>query len=890
MNNRHKVWMRFSIKLILIFVILGKLSAQNLLNQTIELKKSNYTLQEVIEELQNVHLLIISYGELPKKSSLNFQSRNQSIREILDEVFANTSHNYQVVGKKILIIRKTGKSDKSSKATVSGFIREAETGEALIGATIQDRTTGSGVIANTYGFFSLTLPKDSVDLSVSYLGFETQNFSFKLIGDITIEFDLESSASILEEVTVEATQLESVEVTPNMSTVSLTAKQIENVPMILGEHDVLKAIQLLPGVQGGTEGSSGIYVRGGGPDQNLFLLDGVPVYNTAHLFGFFSVFNGDAINNINVIKGGFPARYGGRLSSVIDISMKEGNNQKLSGKGAVGILSSKFTLEGPIKNENTSFIVSGRRTFLDLLARPLGFEEGNGFYFYDFNAKINHRFSSKDRVFLSFYGGSDAFSFLSKESRLFNDGNTTTTTNDSGINWGNIISVVRWNHVFNPKLFGNFSAYISRFRFNTDDQRSVASTDSLTTKTFEYASGIRDYAIKADFEYEVNPKYEIRFGGSIIAHQFKTGVFNIESTDDLDQNGGEDTHATEYAAYLENDFNIGNRLRINAGLHTALFDVNNTQYLSLQPRISGRLLLDNQLSFKASYAEMSQFIHLLTHSGIGLPTDLWVPATDLVKPQFSRQLAVGAAKILGPFEITLEGYYKEMENLIEYENGASYLSTNINWENKVEMGNGRSYGLEFLLRKNTGKFTGWLGYTLSKTTRQFDELNFGKEFLYKYDRRHDISAVGTYQLNDNWTFSGNWVFGTGNRISLAQTKYLANNFTRGTGLDPQLLYQLAFSIYEQEIQNFDQRNNYQLRSYHRLDLSVSHSKKRRKGVRTWTIGVYNAYSRLNPFYIFIDQEINPELRTGSTYITFVPRLKQRTLLPAIPFINYSFKF
>ncbi|MEM7298576.1 MAG: TonB-dependent receptor, partial [Bacteroidota bacterium] len=764
-------------KVLFLIFLLGKLSAQSPLSKRITLEKEIYEIKELVQELRDVHDLTISYARLPVKMNIQFKSKSVTVQQAINEMLKDSEYTYQLLKNKILILKKAGQSER---ATINGFIKDSKSGEALIGATIYDTKSGYGAITNNYGFFSLTLMKDSVDLSVSYLGFERINHLLFLEGDLSINFDMIESNDLLKEVVVSGLEYEDVELTPQMSSVSLTSKQIESVPMILGEYDVMKALQLLPGIQGGTEGSSGIYVRGGGPDQNLVLLDGVPVYNTSHVFGFFSVFNGDAINSVEVIKGGFPARYGGRLSSVIDITMKEGNNKEVKGKATIGLVSSKFMIEGPIKDERTSFILSGRRTYLDLIAKPFDVANGNDYYFYDFNAKINHRFSNKDRVFLSFYGGNDTFSSTTTSTTFNQTSQTSTSTNtDSGLQWGNIISVLRWNHVFNPKLFGAFSATYSRFQFDTFDERTSVSDEM---ESLEYVSGIRDYSLKGDFDYQVTPNYNIRFGSSVIAHNFNTGVIDLTSEENnVEEQGRDNINAQEYSTYLENDLSLGRRLRFNAGLHGALFKVDDTQYYSLQPRFSVRYLLDNGLSLKGSYSEMQQFIHLLTNSGIGLPTDLWVPATGSVEPQFSRQVALGAAKHVGSFEVSLETYWKKMDQLIEYENGASYLSTDTNWETKVESGSGTSYGAELLIRKDVGKLTGWIGYTWSKTTRQFDQLNFGREFDYKFDRRHDLSITGTYQLNKKWSISGNWIFGTGNALSLPLDQYLNFNQRMITG-------------------------------------------------------------------------------------------------------------
>jgi outer membrane cobalamin receptor len=755
--------------------------------------------------------------------------------------------------------------------TISGYISDASNGESLIGATVLDVNSGKGAITNAYGFFSLTLPADYVNLRIQYVGFATVTYEISLQENIKQNFQL-NPGDLLDEVVVTADEL--IEQAPQMSTIDVGVDKIKAIPALMGEQDVLKSIQLLPGIQSGTEGSSGIYVRGGGPDQNLILLDGVPVYNASHLFGFFSVFNPDAVNKVSVIKGGFPARYGGRLSSVIDISMKEGNKKNFSGSGSIGLISSKLTLEGPIKTEKTSFIVSARRTYIDLLARPIikaaseGDEVG-GYFFYDLNTKVNHTFSDKDRIYWSFYGGNDKFYVKSKYD-YFSDGITYENRNDTGLGWGNIITAVRWNHVYTPKLFSNLTATYSRYKFNIfyESEETNSGNNDRYFEGFEYKSGINDIAMKLDFDYLPSPSHSIKFGTSGIRHEFNPGANAYRSTEVRDTTiGGDRTPAMEFSAYIEDDFSLGKKLRFNAGMHAAMFNVKGKTYASIQPRLSGRLLLPNNLALKASYAKMTQFIHLLTNGGIGLPTDLWVPATDLVRPQESWQIAAGLAKTYGKYEVSLEGYYKEMSNLIEYKEGASFFNTTDNWESKVESGIGTSYGVEFFVQKKTGRLNGWIGYTWSKTFRQFDNLNFGKEFPYKFDRRHDLSVVGIYNLNDGWDVSATWVYGTGNAISMPQSAYSYFDYS---------FYQY---YYYSQIENYGERNSYRMRAYHRMDISLTKTKTRGKTERSWSFGAYNLYNRKNPF--FIDQSWDDQ-----GHRKFV----QYSLFPIIPFVKWDIKF
>ncbi|MBC6427241.1 MAG: TonB-dependent receptor plug domain-containing protein [Ekhidna sp.] len=762
--------------------------------------------------------------------------------------------------------------------TTSGFVKDSETGEDLIGATILDTRSGLGTIANTYGFFSLTLAQDSVNLRVSYVGYANYEESIYLSRNIKKEIDLKPG-QLLQEVVVTAS--ENVELSPQMSVVSVPMKQIQTAPMLMGEVDVMKTLQLLPGIQGGNEGTSGVYVRGGGPDQNLILIDGVPVYNVNHLFGFFSVFNADAINNVNVIKGGFPARYGGRLSSIIDLSMKEGNNQKMGGTASIGLISSRFTIEGPIKNENTSFIFSARRTYLDLIARPIiksssGGDDDLVYFFQDLNAKINHRFSDKDRIYCSFYGGKDKFYF---KYRSMNS-DDLPEEEEGGLDWGNVIGAIRWNHLFSQKLFANITGTYSTFNFDIfqkyDEQtRDINNEIERDREEINYNSGIEDLALKVDFDFLPSPAHSIKFGSSIINHTFSPGAFGYKSELEQDTTyGATKISAVEVSSYLEDDIRLGKKIALNVGVHLAGFNVRSKWYNSVQPRLSARYLLSGNSSIKASYSEMTQFIHLLTNSGTGLPTDLWVPATDDVKPQQSWQVALGYAKTMGDYEVSLEGYYKEMKSLISYLNGATYFNTDDNWEEKITSGDGDSHGVEFLIQKKSGTLTGWIGYTWSKTMRQFEELNNGDPFPYRYDRRHDVSLVAAYDINERISVSGNWVYGTGNAITLPNT-----SFPRFYPFGFNFLAD-SFESSSESNKYFENRNDFRMRSYHRLDLGISFKKPKKNGERIWSLGFYNAYNRRNPFFVEVayDEKAQKDV------------VKQFSLLPTIPYIVYKFNF
>lgn len=766
----------------------------------------------------------------------------------------------------------------SQQSTISGYVRDAETGENMIGANVFDKNTLKGTVTNRYGYFALPLAQEEINLVFSYVGYLPVDTLIRLTGDVEISVELVPQ-TLLEEIVVSAE--EDLVDMPQMSRISVPVEQIRSLPALAGEVDVFKALQLMPGVQSGSEGSSGLYVRGGGPDQNLILLDGVPVYNAAHLFGFFSVFNADAINNVEIIKGGFPARYGGRLSSVIDITMKEGNNREFKGTGSVGLISSKLTLEGPLVKGKSSFIVSGRRTYIDLLARPIirAASEGTdraGYFFYDLNAKVNYTFSDKDRIYLSAYSGDDKA--YNKYKDFYYDGSTRYDMEDEfGLKWGNITTAFRWNHVYSPRLFGNVTATYSRYLFDIFEEYYEKTTEegqaTEESGKMRYFSGINDLALKSDFEYSPHVDHQVKAGLSGIHHTFNPGILAYTSTSESDTTlGSTKTSGVELAVYLEDDWTVSKAIRVNAGLHYSTFFVNSTSYQRLQPRVNARYLFESGVALKASYATMAQFIHLLTNSGVGLPTDLWVPATDQVQPQYSSQVALGAAKNLSKaYEVSVEAYYKNMQNLIEYREGATYLHVDKDWQTKVAAGDGRSYGLEFLIQKKTGKFSGWVGYTISKTERTFPELNFGRTFPYKYDRRHDLSLVGIYRIKEGFEASATWVYGTGNAVSLPEER-----FAHGPA------YYMGNSYLPpwDDLYYYSARNNFRMRAYHRLDVSVSRSKKTKWGERTWAFGVYNLYSRANPFFMDIGYE-----RNGSS-----KKFIQYSLFPIIPSVRYDFKF
>ncbi len=781
-------------------------------------------------------------------------------------------------------------AQEGPKHTLSGYVEDAASGEKLIGAVLHEPDLQQGTTTNRYGFFSLTLSAGSFRVVVSHIGYRSDTLATDLDGDLQLNIALEPTPLEMEAVEAKAERLDPIQEQTRMSVVQVPVRQIESAPVLMGEVDVLKTLQLLPGVQSGSEGMSGLYVRGGSPDQNLILLDDAPVYNVSHLFGFFSVFNANAIKNVQLTKAGFPARYGGRLSSVLEIDMKDGNMKEFEAEGSIGLIASQLTVQGPLSRDRTSFILSGRRTYIDMLVRPFqpDYEKG-GYHFYDLNAKLNHIFSPSSRVYLSLYSGDDRYwtgSYYEED----------RTEVDFG--WGNITSTLRWNYLFSNRLFANLTAIFSRYQFSANvDDRSVEVIDGKRESEayrLYYRSGIRDWGLKLDLDYIPDPTHYIRFGGSGTLHSYRPGAVQakynpIEGVPEDTTLAARETDALEYSLYAEDDVRLSSRLKANLGLHTSGFLVDGEFYVSLQPRVSMRYLLTPEWAVKTSYAQMRQYIHLLSSSTVGLPTDLWLPATDRVRPQRSRQVGLGLARQLEEqYELSIEGYYKTMTELIEYREGASFLvgfGESDDWQDKVATGKGWSYGAELFLQKKQGRTTGWAGYTLSWTRRRFEELNEGRTFPHRYDRRHDVAVVLSRQLSGSRSFSLTWVYGTGNAGTLPVAWYDAHwRFPN----DPDRVMSEVIryrrpNYLPVETVVYGDRNGYRMAAFHHLDFSVNFglADSDRHG---FSLGVYNAYNRKNPFFIYFEDRFNHNSGTRQF------RAKQVSLFPLIPWINYRFKF
>ncbi len=806
--------------------------------------------------------------------------------------------------------------------TLSGFVEDAQTGERLIGASVFDTKNNKyGTFSNEYGYFSLTMPRGKHHIRVSYVGYKPLDTVIDLNRDINLTFKLVSSAQI-EAVVVTAYRNEVK--SSQTGVIDVPVSKVMSLPVIFGEPDLMKTIQLMPGVQSGTEGSNGVFVRGGGPDQNLILLDGVPLYNVSHLMGFFSVFTPEAIKDVTLYKSGFPAHYGGRLSSVIDIRMKDGNMKKYTGSYSIGLISSKFTLEGPTVKDKGSFILSARRTYIDIISKPvldkLSTRETRredqtgtkniflpGYYFYDVYFKINHKITDKDRVYFSLYSGLDKAYFNIESTQsvdTVDNPYTLANTTNANLSWGNTILALRWNHAFSRKLFSNLTLTYSKFFFGTgmENNKTFQSDNGYSydyASSLNYILGINDLAANLDFSYMPNSAHYLRFGLQSIYHTFEPGSFdvyinNVENGNTLYTYdtvfNSELLYAPELAFYIEDDIKLSSRLKANIGTRFTYFSVRNKDYYSFEPRVSARFLVNDDFSLKASYARMTQYLHFLTNNTVGLPLDLWMPATDRIEPEHSWQASGGFSWLWqNKFTITGEVFYKNMDNLVEIKEGESVFTLSMDtdnqtWEDKVTQGKGWSYGAELMIRKDYGRLSGWLSYTLSWSWRQFDSINGGEPFPYKYDRRHDFSIALNYKLNKNITFGAVWVYGSGTPVTLASYQIL-DPLTLGAGNE----LPGTNDIYYTGIEVYTGRNNYRLPAYHRLDLSANFKKEKKRGTRTWSVGLYNAYNHINPFYTELyDRGMDTYLATQTYEPDYV--LRVYSLFPVMPFISYRFEF
>lgn len=778
------------------------------------------------------------------------------------------------------------------KYTISGYVSDAQTGEYLLGANVYIKELNKGAATNSSGFYSFQTEAGNYTLVASYAGYETFEQELEFGETLNLRHNIELNNQTLREVEITADRDQNTN-SVQMSDIQLEVAEIKQIPAFLGEVDVLKTLQLLPGVQSAGEGNTGFYVRGGGPDQNLILLDDAVVYNASHLFGFFSIFNADAVKDINLIKGGIPAEYGGRLASVLDITMNEGNNKEFKGEGGIGLIASRLTLEGPIQKDKSSFLISGRRTYIDVLARPFISNDspfaGSGYYFYDLNAKVNYRFSDKDRISLSGYFGQDVFTFNSNAADVLFD-----------IKWGNGIASAKWTHLFSDNLFKKTVLSHTRYDFEFGGVQ-----EDFDIQLF---SKIRDYSLKSHFTWYPDIRHEVKFGVDYTFHHFTPN--NATATQgDTEFDLGEEQRffAHEAALFIQDEWDITDMLAVNAGLrvsgfqHTGPFTrfIVNEQgekidtvryaqgeniktYGGLEPRISTRLKLNSRSSVKAAFTQNYQYVHLVSISAVSLPTDVWIPTTSIAAPQLGRQYNLGYFRnfALNKYEASAEVYYKTMDNLVEYQEGVNPEDgVNNNEDNLLTFGSGRSFGIEFFFKKRFGKTNGWIGYTLSNTDRVFEDVNNGERYPAKFDRRHDLSLVIMHEFSERFSVSGTFVYATGNSITLPVGRYFLEN---------------------QLVSIYGPRNDVRMAPYHRLDLSATyHFKKfktridketgeevqRKKRIQSsLTLAIYNVYSRMNPYFYYFNTSGN--FSDG----TFALSARQVSLFPILPSLTWNFEF
>jgi CarboxypepD_reg-like domain/TonB-dependent Receptor Plug Domain len=770
-------------------------------------------------------------------------------------------------------------SQAQDKHTISGYVKDANNGEGLIGVSVYVQELKTGANTNVYGFYSVTLPKGNYNLIYTYVGYQKLVKTIKLDNEnVRIDIEMQEDSKALQEVVISAKAEDENVKSLEMSVSKVEMKTIQKMPALLGEVDIIRSIQLLPGISTVGEGASGFNVRGGNIDQNLVLLDEAPVFNSSHLFGFFSVFNPDAVKDVKIIKGGIPAQYGGRISSLMDVRMKEGNSKKMAFSGGIGTIFSRFTLESPIVKDKGSFIIALRRSYADILAKPFltGDLKGSQFYFYDFTAKANYELNKKNTVYLSGYFGRDVFG------------------SQFGFNWGNGTGTLRWNHVFNDKLFFNLTTFYSNYDYSLQSDLKKKNNQDA----FRWGSNIKNYSVKPDFTYYINTNNQLSFGGQLIYYTFNPGKAEAISNGEVRIIGLDKKYGSEGAAYVANEQKLSSRVSLQYGLRYSLYNYlgkgiattyNKAQiegqrrfplstktyaegekihtYTNFEPRFSANIGLSKNTSLKLSYNRTAQYLHLLSNTSAASPLDVWTPSSNNIKPQIADQVAVGYFQNIADntYETSLELYYKKMQNQIDYVPNSDLL-LNPFVEGDLLSGDGRAYGAETFLKKNKGKLTGWISYTLSRTERQVNGINQNKWFVSRFDKTHNLSLVTMYELRKRLNLSATLAFSTGTPATFPTNKFE----WQGTAL--------AHNVY-------DERNAYRIPNYHRLDFAATLQQKRKifgKGEGEWVFSVYNAYNRRNPFSVYVRQNEKDALQTEA--------IRFAVFGSVIPAVTYNFKF
>lgn len=910
--NPAKHFARVTLYVMMMILALSALHAQT--KGVAETRKVTLNVQkvsflEVLDEIQKQAGVTFSYessllSELPK---ISFRADDEALADCLSRLFANRPVVYKMNGNVVILKR------KPRQVTVSGFVRDKNSAESLIGASVFETKSRAGTASNNFGFFSLTLPAGDVKLQASYIGYSGRLFDLpNLNRDTVLAIDLAPSAALQEVVVTGAGTNKHSVLSTQMGALEINQKTINATPVMFGEADIIKTLQLTPGVSSGTEGTAGMYVRGGNVDENLFLIDGNPVYQINHIGGIFSAFNAEAISGMDFFKSGFPSRYGGRLSSVVDVHTKEGNMKEYHGSATIGLISGNLNFEGPIVKDRTSFNISLRRTWLDVLSAPAlaiankitkkdGLRTRARYAFHDLNLKVNHIFNDRSRMYFSLYNGNDVLKGGSSDFNTKGDVDYYNYDTDLSLRWGNIMATAGWTYVFNNQLFGKVSGVFTRYHSrlkSTEHNTSGREDDSDYYESFSENTtntGITDVGLRTSFDYLPAPAHHIRFGGDYLMHRFRP-EYNSSSAWIKDggmsaEIGGEYANdllwGHEAGVFAEDDWSLCDAVRVNAGLRFSLFNVQGKTYTGLEPRLSMRWLLGDNLSFKASYSRMNQYVHLISNSFISLPTDAWMPVTRKLKPLISDQVSAGFYYNLNKeYNFSVEGYYKTLDNLLEYRDGHTFTPSFVNWEDKLTAGEGRSYGAEFMVRKETGRTTGWIGYGLSWADRQFDELNQGKRYPARFDNRHKLNIVVMHKLSPKVELSAAWSYASGNHVTLSLENYEELGHVGPGNYQGGYPYSGSYGT----IDYFDGRNNYQLPAYHRLDLGLKIYRPKKKGrMGIWTISIYNVYSRMNPFMI---TKSNKKIRDpNSDYgYKYVPAFKTVGIMPIIPSVSYTYKF
>ena len=894
--------------MMMIFSLSGLQAQTNRVDETrmVTLNMQKASVREILDEIQKQTGVTFSYESslLSGLQKTTFRADDEALTDCLTRLFANLPVVYKMTGNVVVLKR------KPKQVTVSGFVRDKRSAESLIGASVYEAHSRVGTASNNFGFFSLTLPPGDITIRSSYIGYTShQHILNGLERDTVLAIELEPSASLQEVViTGQSNDKQSV-LSTQMGALEINQQTIRSTPVMFGEADIIKTLQLTPGVSAGTEGTAGMYVRGGNVDENLFLIDGNPVYQINHIGGIFSAFNPEAISGMDFFKSGFPSRYGGRLSSVVDVHTKEGNMKEYHGSASIGLISGNLNFEGPIIKDRTSFNIGLRRTWLDVLSAPAvaiankitkkdGTRLRARYAFHDLNLKVNHIFNDRSRMYLSLYNGNDVLKGGSTDFPDQDSDNNYNYDSDVSLRWGNIMATAGWTYVFNNRLFGKvsgvFTRYHSRLR-NTEHDVVGNEGDEDYSDSFrenETNTGITDFGLRTSFDYLPASAHHIRFGGDYLVHRFhpeynRSVAYekNEETSVEIGQEFANDLlWGHEAGVYAEDDWTLSSAVRLNAGLRFSLFNVQGKTYTGLEPRVSLRWLLDDNLSFKASYSRMNQYVHLISNSFISLPTDAWMPVTRKLKPLISDQVSAGFYYNLNKeYNFSVEGYYKTLDNLLEYRDGHTFTPSFVNWEDKLTAGEGRSYGAEFMVRKETGRTTGWVGYGLSWSDRQFDELNQGARYPARFDNRHKLNIVVMHKISPKVELSAAWSYASGNHVTLSLENYYENGTGSPTNNDN---HSVGAS---ESIDYYEGRNNYQLPAYHRLDLGIKIYRPKKKGrMGIWTVSIYNVYSRMNPFMIYKSDKTVPD--PGSSYGKNVPVFKTIGIMPIIPSISYTYKF